>query len=369
MLTPFDDYPIHQTPLPVAHAGNGHPNHYDRYWFNGYAEDVYFAVGLGVYPNRGIIDASFSVVHNGVQRSVFASGLAPLDRTETKIGPISIEVVEPLRVNRVRVDAEEFGLVADLTYRARTSAHEEPRQTMHSGSSLMMDVTRLTQLGSWSGTLRSGDEDISLDRPVFGTKDRSWGIRPVGQPAPAAPQARKHQVFFLYAPLHFEDQCLHYMVFEDERGSRWAETSVVLPVIDDDGPVVGANLPVTHVHVEHEIRWAPGLRRSEGATLQVRGGDGDAGRIELEPLLTFRQRGVGYSHPTWGHGNWHGDFAVGGEEFAVEDLDNTAPENIHVQQVVRVQWGDRQGLGVLEQLAIGPHAPSGFEGYFDGARA
>ena len=128
MLTPFDDYPIHQTPLPVAHAGDGHPNHYDRYWFNGYAEDVYFAVGLGVYPNRGIIDASFSVVHNGVQRSVFASGLAPPDRTETKIGPISIEVVEPLRVNRVRVDAEEFGLVADLTYRARTSAHEEPRQ-------------------------------------------------------------------------------------------------------------------------------------------------------------------------------------------------------------------------------------------------
>ncbi len=92
------------------------------------------------------------------------------------------------------------------------------------------------------------------------------------------------------------------------------------------------------MHVEHEIRWAPGLRRSEGATLQVRGGDGDAGRIELEPLLTFRQRGVGYSHPNWGHGNWHGDFAVGGEEFAVEDLDNTAPENIHVQQVVRVQW-------------------------------
>ncbi len=63
-----------------------------------------------------------------MQRSVFASGLAPLDRTETKIGPISIEVVEPLRVNRVRVDAEEFGLVADLTYRARTSAHEEPRR-------------------------------------------------------------------------------------------------------------------------------------------------------------------------------------------------------------------------------------------------
>ncbi|CAM5720953.1 hypothetical protein MAUB1S_00761 [Mycolicibacterium aubagnense] len=47
MLTPFDDYPVHQTPLPIAHAGNGHPDHYDRFWFNGYTEDLYFAVAQG----------------------------------------------------------------------------------------------------------------------------------------------------------------------------------------------------------------------------------------------------------------------------------------------------------------------------------
>ena len=74
MLTPFDDYPIHQTPLPLAHPASGDPNHYDRFWFNGYTEDYYFACGMAVYPNRGIIDGAFSVVHNGVQRSVFASG-------------------------------------------------------------------------------------------------------------------------------------------------------------------------------------------------------------------------------------------------------------------------------------------------------
>lgn len=369
MLTPFDDYAIHQTSLPVAHAGNGHPNQYDRYWFNGYTEDLYFSIGLGVYPNRGIIDAAFSVVHNGVQRSVFASGLVPQDRTQTTIGPITIEVLEPMRVNRIRVDAPEYGLVADLTYRARTPAHEEPRQTTHSGSTLKMDVTRTTQLGTWTGTLRSGDAVVPMDRTVYGTKDRSWGIRPVGQPAPAAPSVEKNKVYFLWAPLHFADRCLHHMAFEDERGSRWAQTSVLLPVIGDEDPVTGSDLAFTPVQVEHEVRWAPGLRRSEGATLRVQDADGDAGQIELEPLLTFRQRGVGYFHPKWGHGNWHGDFAIGGEEFAVEELDNLEPANIHVQQVMRATWGDRQGIGVLEQLAIGPHAPSGFTDYFDGAPA
>src|SRR5262249_51016760 len=87
VLTPFDDYPIHQTPLPIAHPATGDPNHYDRFWFNGYTEDYYFAAGMAVYPNRGIIDGAFSVVSDGVQRSVFASGRIPHDRSQTRIGP------------------------------------------------------------------------------------------------------------------------------------------------------------------------------------------------------------------------------------------------------------------------------------------
>ena len=38
-----------------------------------------------------------------------------------------------------------------------------------------------------------------------------------------------------------------------------------------------------------------------------------------------------------------------------------------VQQLVRATWGDRRGIGVLEQLAIGDHEPSGLRGLFDGA--
>ena len=88
--------------------------------------------------------------------------------------------------------------------------------------------------------------------------------------------------------------------------------------------------------------------------------------IELEPLLTFRMRGLGYTHPEWGHGRWHGEQAVGSEEHKVEELDNLEPWNIHVQQVMRARWGDRIGLGVLEQLAFGEHAPSGLHGLLDG---
>jgi hypothetical protein len=69
MLLPEDDFPIHQAPVGVAHVMDGHPNAYDRFWFNGIGEDVFFAVALGLYPNRGVIDGAFAVVHDGVQRS------------------------------------------------------------------------------------------------------------------------------------------------------------------------------------------------------------------------------------------------------------------------------------------------------------
>ena len=44
------------------------------------------------------------------------------------------------------------------------------------------------------------------------------------------------------------------------------------------------------------------------------------------------------------------------------------PQHIHIQHLCRARMGDREGIGILEQLVIGPHAPSGFESLFDGAR-
>lgn len=363
MLTPFDDFPIHQTSLPIARAGDAHPDFYDRFWFNGYRDDSFFALAMGLYPNRGVIDAAFSVVADGTQRSVFASGRAPIDRTQTVVGPIRVEIVEPMRVNRIIVDAPEQDLEADLVYRARTPAFEEPRQIRWNGPRLQFDVTRATQLGDWEGTIRTGSTtiEIAAGDTVRGTKDRSWGVRPVGDPAPMAPVPSAGQLFFLWAPINFDDVAFHYMVFEDAAGVTWSEVGAVIPVIAAGEPVTGPAAEVARFSgVRHDIRWAPGLRRSNGARLTFDRGQGEES-IELEPLLTFRMSGVGYIHPRFTHGRWHDELVVDGEAFAVDDLDNVEFRNIHVQQVMRATWGDRTGLGVLEQLAIGPHAPSGFE--------
>jgi hypothetical protein len=368
VLTPFDDYPIHQTGEPLASVAGGHPNHYDRFFFNGYTESMYFAVALGIYPNRGVIDAAFAVVHDGIQRSVFASGRAPLDRTQTRIGPIQLDIVEPLRITRIRVDAPEHGLTADLLAHARTPACEESRATSYEASRQVMDRSRAVQMLTWTGELSMAGRPLELPSLVYGTKDRSWGIRLVGDPIPAAPppNPERRGTLFLWAPLNFADRCLHYAVYEDIEGRPWSQTSLELPVIGPDGEVCVPDSAIRRLgSIEHRVRWAPGLRRSNGATLLLN----SEAPVELEPLLAFRMKGVGYQHPTWNHGRWHDELAVGGEVHTVDELDTLAPDCLHIQQVVRATWGNHTGLGVLEQAVVGPYRPAGFRAMFDGAPA
>src|SRR5207244_10753534 len=82
------------------------------------------------------------------------------------------------------------------------------------------------------------------------------------------------------------------------------------------------------------VQWAPGLRRSRGASLRLLRHASVSGQledvIELEPLLTFRMRGLGYTHPEWGHARWHGGHAVGSGEHKVEGLGHLEPWTIQL---------------------------------------
>lgn len=360
MLNRFDDYPIHQTPEPLAHAADSSRNFYDRYFFHGYTKtaDLYFAVAMGLYPNRQVMDASLSVVRGGRQHSLHASRRAPLERSETRVGPIELDVEEPMRVLRVRARADGDGPSGELVFRARSEALEEPRTIRQHEGRVFMDSTRFTQFGTWSGELVVDGERIEVD--ALGCRDRSWGVRPVGEPPGGAPNA-PGQVFFLWAPFQFEDTCLHMGLFEDERGLRWHGHGVIAPTLDAAGESEEMR------SIAHRVRWRTGTRRSEGADLDWVRADGRVETLALEPLLTFQMRGIGYLNPEWGHGTWKGEEVSGSEVWTLKDLDPLDPRNLHVQQLCRARWGEREGIGVMEQLALGPHAPYGFRSLFDGA--
>jgi hypothetical protein len=368
MLSRGDDYPVHQTADPVANVATGDRNFYDRYFFNGYARDAefYFAVALGVYPNRKVMDAAVSVVHRGRQTVLRASRLAPGDRVETSVGPITVQVVEPLRRLRVRVEKNEFGVEMDAEFRARGPAIEEPRFSRRAAQRLTMDYTRLTQHGTWDGKLAVQGHALSLaPQRTWGSRDRSWGVRPVGEPEGGAP-LEPPQFFWLWAPLNFPDALTHFDVNEEASGGRWHQMGLVAPAdtLDDAGVRRARS-------VEHRLTLRHGTRHAERAELALALG-GQTARIQLTPLYQFYMSGIGYLHPSWGHGTFHGALETTGESFALAEVDEAAPLHLHVQAVCEAKLeghggAPQSGIGVLEQLMIGPHEPLGLTGLIDGA--
>jgi hypothetical protein len=287
------------------------------------------------------------------------------------VGPFRIDILEPMKSLRVTIDDNETGIAGELLWIPRTANIEEGRQTHGRGKGLM-DATRFNQFGFWQGEVRYAGQTLRIDpKRVYGTKDRSWGIRPVGDGDPAgAPPQSLPQFFFLWAPLHWRDKCTHLGLFEDRHGVQWHFDGMICPVYDDPGRIPGVEDPGTKLLAsgEHRLRYVPGTRRAGHAEITLVEKDGKRMEIDLEPLLCFRMKGIGYSHPTWGHGKWKGELAVGGESWKTAELDEMAPENQHIQQVVRARSGGEEGIGVLEQIAFGPHDRYGFREVLDPAK-
>ncbi|HEY4343337.1 MAG TPA: hypothetical protein VGN05_03250 [Parvibaculum sp.] len=374
MLNKLDDFPIHQTPEPLAYPVTSDRNVYDRTWFNGYARDgsYYFGIGMAIYPHRGILDCAFSVVQpDGRQHCFYGSRRAPTERTEMNVGPFRMEIIEPMRRTRVILDDNGSGISCDLTFSARTASIKEARQTLWSGARRTMDATRFDQFGRWNGVIRHPDGEIIVnDELCLGTKDRSWGVRRVGEQdsggAPVAPQG----IFFLWAPLVWDDHISHAIFFDGQQGEALVREGIVAPLYasEDKVPGVEDGQDKRMATARHRVDYVPGTRLAKSAEIDLVDHDGNTRTISLEPILKFQMKGLGYSHPEWGQGMWKGELAVGGESFDPRQLDMLAPENIHVQQVVRASDGKRTGIGVLEQACIGPYAPSGFKDFFDGAK-
>ena len=374
MLNKLDDFPIHQTADPIAHLATSDRNAYDRFWFNGFSADgeYMFGFAMGLYPNRGILDCAFSVRRRGgLQHSFFGSRRAPKERTDMSVGPFRLEIPEPMRRTRIVLEDNASGLSCDLTFSARTAAIEETRQTLWSGPRRVMDTTRFDVFGQWSGTIRTPEGEIAVDAAsCFGVKDRSWGVRKLGEPDTGGAPNPYGGSTFLWAPLFWDDHVTQAIFYDNGDGSVQHRDAIVAPLYaaEPDGPEAEDGCARHLATCRHQLGWFPNTRLAKTIAIDLVDHDGAARHITMEPLLRFQMRGIGYAHPEWGHGWWKGELAIGHETIDPDTLDLLQVPNFHTQQVVRVTDGSRQGIGVFEQVHMGPYAPAGMTGMTDGAK-
>ena len=362
-----DEYPIHQAPLSLARAVSSDRNFYDRCYFNAHdrSGDVFFITGGGVYPNLGVQDAYALVRRGDRQWSLRVSDALDDRGVDLSVGPYRVEVVKPLQTIRLICDADDrrgpdgepHALGFDLTWEGSFPALDEQFHLMLQGTRPILEAQRFAQVGSWAGTLRVEGEEIAVDPDLWmGTRDRSWGIRPVGETEPPGRSADEplEGFWWLYLPFRFDDYCVVIICQELPDGYRFLNDA---SRIFADGRVEQLGWP------EVEITYEPGTRIPTHASVTARATGGEVLELEVDSLGYIPLHiGGGYGgDPTWKHGEWRGRDWI---ESAVHDMTDPGLVGMFpfgvIDHVGRATCNGREGWGLFEHGTFGRHDPSGF---------
>lgn len=293
-----------------------HQRNQESSYFNAHDRTggTFLVTGLGVYPNLGVVDAYAAVRRGDTQRT-------------------------------------------DLTWTGAFPAVQEQPHLIMAGNRPTIDASRFAQVGSWAGTLRVDGDDITVDPRVWtGSRDRSWGIRPVGETEPAgrAAAAGPGGFWWLYVSLRFEDFAIVVIVQENPDGFRTLNDA---SRIWADGRVEQLGWPRTH------IEYRSGTRIPVSARLELTAPDGKPLEVEIRPHAFMPLHiGCGYgSDPDWQHGAWKG---TDWSSSSIYDLTDPAvaariPWGV-LDHVAQARCGDAEGWGLFEHASLGRHDPTGF---------
>ncbi|RSO44797.1 hypothetical protein DMH15_09165 [Streptomyces sp. WAC 06725] len=367
----LDEYPIHQVPLSMRHVATGDRNAYDRCIFHvlDHTGRALLIAGLGVYPNTGVIDAYATLRLGDRLHAVRASDALGDDRLALTVGPLSITVDRPLERLRLRCDADPAdpgGLSYDLEWHAAFPAVWEPHHTQYRGGRLTLEGRRFVQAGTCTGTVRAAGTELAVTAGEWtGTRDRSWGVRPIpGEDGGrAAEEARPEGFHWIWCPVRFDDRFVMVIVQEDADGHRTLNEALL---VRDGVPDVQLGWPYA------DITYRAGTRQPERAVLHLT----DPARKPLElaaEILTSSPLAVGAGYPPaddWQHGTWRGR---GWTDRRTYDLGDPAAHPLAAYGVTdhaaRFTLEGRTGYGIFEHGSFGRHDPSGFTGYGDTAPA
>jgi hypothetical protein len=249
------------------------------------------------------------------------------------------------------------GIEFDLAWTGAFPAVQEEPHLLLSGGRPILDASRFSQVGSWNGRLRVGQRDFTVTGDRWsGVRDRSWGIRPVGEPEPPGRSAAEplEGFWWLYLPLRFESCSVIVILQENADGYRTLnDAKRVWP----DGRVDQLGWPRV------EIGYRAGTRHPESARIQLTDGAGHPLSVEVETLTSVPLHvGAGYNgDPDWSHGRWMGRNWSSSSVYDLTDPQVAARIPFGVtDHLARARMDGEQGWGMFEHASMGRHDPTGF---------
>jgi hypothetical protein len=276
-LTPLDESFAHQLVAPRSRTQYDTPRWAERaYYLLHVDQGLTLNAGRQLYPHDGrwsvfAAAATAAVQHNLRVARPFAAGEDP---DTARVGPLLMQVIEPLSAVRLVLDEPAFPLSYDLTFQARFPAHAHEPTLIERDGDVVTHSMSFFQSGLFTGTVKlDGQEWQIADRAGF--RDRSWGFRKHdGAPG---------RGLVVFVSCETADEVLHLLLLETASARR-AYTA---------GWITSSAGVQTLIAADHDLEFADGLLT--GGRFVLEADDGTRRELAFEVENRLYLSGVGYS--------------------------------------------------------------------------
>jgi hypothetical protein len=313
VLIGLDEYPLHQ----ISHSFSGTAGS-DPQWNDGHYVcvsdldgNVCMTSNVRLYQNNDVLDGFVCIRHEGRQHNIRLSRRLRPDMEHFGVGPLRIEILEPMRTLRFVLEDNDFGIACDVLCSSTVLPYEDPVEITRVDGRLLSERVTYELVGVCEGFVEVAGTRHELTRTASSFfRNHSWGNQAgrggprygVPRPSRRVPGVRQWVLF------HSENHGGFYFV--DPSGRAASGKGAILLA---DGAV-----PVTDV--ESELEFYEGGRRVKGGTFRLTDADGTTREYSFTDLGWVYCQGGGYFggfDDHLGQGVYRGDLHVEGEVWDV----------------------------------------------------
>jgi hypothetical protein len=316
MLIGSDEYPLHQITASFAGVAGSDPSWNDGHYVCLADQDGRVAVtsSLRLYSNNDVMDGFVCIRHDGRQHNIRISRRLRPAMDDFRVGPLRIEVVEPMRALRLILDENEYGIALDVLCRGTTVPYEDPSEITRLDGRLVSERMTYELTGSCEGWVQVGASRHVLE-PASASffRNHSWGFQ-AGRGGPklyaAPPTGTKRRVPGVRQWVLFAMPDHGGFYFIDPSGRK----------ASGQGVLMLADRIVRVTDVATELDFYDGGRRLRSGSFTLTDADGGLRTYEARDLGWVYNQGGGYFggfDDGLGQGVYRGDYHQEGESWDV----------------------------------------------------
>jgi hypothetical protein len=314
MLTKADEYPYHQTAQTFASVASA-----DQAWNDGHYVclcDMDGNIGLvsnvRLYQNNDVLDGFVCIRHEGRQHNIRLSRRLRPDMDTLAVGPLRLEILEPMRTVRLVLEENDYGMKCDLVCRSTALPYEDPMHVTQVDHRPPQERLTYELVGTCEGSITvAGTRFEVTPEKWFLFRNHSWGAMgmrggprahwaPARNPTPPMVGLRN---WVLY---RMPNEAGFYQLFEDPSGKR----------LSSDGAMLHEDRIVPVTKIEHDLQFYEDTIRLKSGTFSLTDAEGQRRTYEIEDLGWVYCQGGGYFggfDDGLGQGVYRGEYHVEGE--------------------------------------------------------